>query len=877
MFSGGVGQINNNHVQKIPPKKDMLVVKIGGPAFKIGFGGGAASSRDQNTQNHLDDMNAVQRGDAEMENRLNRLIRTCIELDDRNPIQNINDQGAGGTANVTKEIVYPNGADIYLDNIISSDLSMSPLELWISEYQENNTILIDQEDWNLLEQIAQRENVPMSVIGKINDSQKITVYNNDEVVMDLPLEPVVGNSMPAKTYKIDRVDNNLPPFHLDSTLDQNILSLVKQVLSLPTVGSKRFLTNKVDRSVTGLIAGQQCVGHLHTPLSNYSITAQSHYNLTGCVTSIGEQPIKSLVNPEKMARMALGEMITNMIFAKITNLSDIRFSANWMWPLNFEGEKYNLYVACRAMCQMAKELTIAADRGKDSLSMSYKDHRQNKTIKCPPSLVVTGYAPTTDIRMRISPYFKKYNSHIYYLSFNNQFRLGCSQLAYICGQIGNDADCPDLENIQQLKYTFATIQQLIRHGKILSGHDVSDGGVIGALCEMAFAGDMGFCVKLPHIDSIDSVNSVNFLFNEELGLVMEVDNTYRTEIEELFCDYLYYLGTTIDEDKIIIDNVFSEKMTVLRMCWEKPSYEFEKLQRNPLCVECVEEEYDFYKGRHQNIPYKMYQENRCNITLPSLITEGRKHKIAIIRDEGTNGDRELAVAFYMAGFDVYDLCINDFLTNPDLTLNSFRGIAFAGGFSYSDVFGAGQGWATIIKTNEHICNIFNDFRNRPDTFSLGVCNGAQLMCLLGWIPYCQLTNNRSNKFESRCPFVKINKTNSIMLKNMEDQMLPIWIAHGEGQFIIQDNTEVPIQYVDNLGNATIKYPFNPNGSSNGVAAISSIDGRHLAMMPHPERCVLNWQIPYETNNKELYSLWMQMFVNAYEWCNTSNLIENIEK
>lgn len=875
MYSGGVGQINDEHVHKVPPKKDMLVVKIGGPAFKIGFGGGAASSRDQNTQNHLDDMNAVQRGDPEMENRLNRLIRTCIELGQNNPIQNINDQGAGGTANVTKEIIYPNGADIYLDNIIKNDNSMSSLELWISEYQENNTILINQEDYDLLKTIAARENVPLSVIGKINDSQQIRVYDdNNVIVMDMPLEPIVGNSMPAKIYKLDRVVNNLPPFYL-TPKNSEIVTLLKQVLSLPTVGSKRFLTNKVDRSVTGLIAQQQCVGKLHTPLSNYSITAQSHYNLTGYVTSIGEQPIKSLVNPEKMARMALTEMITNMIFAKITELSDVRFSANWMYPLNFEGEKYNLYSACKSMCQMAKGLGIAADRGKDSLSMSYKDHKENKTIKCPPSLVITGYAPTNDIRLKVTPYFKKYNSLIYYISFNNRFRLGCSQLAYICDQIGNDNDCPDLDDIQQLKYTFMIIQQLITENKILSGHDVSDGGLISTLCEMGFSGDMGFHIDLPNINKID------FLFNEEPGLIIEIDEQNKNEIESLFSTYLYYLGITINENKIIIDNVLSEKMTDLRQYWEKPSYEFEKLQRDPICVET---EYNFYKERHQNIPYNAYayQNNNYKIVFP---IETRKHKIAIIRDEGTNGDRELASSFYMAGFDIYDLCINDFLNDPNLTLESFRGVSFPGGFSYSDVFGAGKGWATIIKTNERINNIFNDFKNRSDTFSLGICNGCQLMCSLGWIPNCKLIDNKSNKFESRCPFVKINSTNSIMLTNMENQMLPIWVAHGEGQFVINSNTYklvkpvklvkpikqvlpvLPVQYIDNLGNATEQYPFNPNGSNNGVAAVCSSDGRHLAMMPHPERCVLNWQIPYETNNKELYSPWMQMFVNAYEWCN----------
>lgn len=855
MFTGGVGQIDDHHVVKKPPKKNMFVIKIGGPAFRIGFGGGAASSRDQNTIHHNDDMNAVQRGDPEMENRMNRLIKTCIELGNMNPIQSINDQGAGGTANATKEIVYPNGADIFLGNIIKSDSSMSALELWISEYQENNTVLIDKKDLGLINQIAKRENVPISIIGQITNSGNIRVYDGDKLVMNMPLEPIVGD-MPRKFYTMEKIPKSLPSIQKDVLYKNNILSLLILVLSLPTVGSKRFITNKVDRSVTGLIAQQQCVGQLHTPLSNYSITAQSHFGLTGCVTAIGEQPIKSLINPSKMARMALGEMLTNMVFAKITNIADIRFSANWMWPLNFEGEKSNLYDACESMCNMARELNIASDRGKDSLSMSYRDHNNNKTTKCPSSLVCTGYAPTNDIRIKVTPDFKKYGSRIYYITFNGKFRLGASSMAYVLNQIGNDNDCPDVDDIKSLKEIFTIIQKLISEGKILAGHDVSDGGIVTTLCEMAFAGDMGFRIKLPiHIFPY------YFLFSEELGLVIEVDEAIGSEIETLFGEHSYFLGYTINEDVIDIVRLFSEKMTTLRSHWESNSHQMENLQRTP---QCVEEEYNDYLIRHQSIPHKNFKQMKPMLDLP-IIT--KKHKVAIIRDEGTNGDRELASAFYMAGFDVYDLCINDFIIDPSLTLDQFRGIAFAGGFSYSDVCGAGQGWANVIKNNTRINDVFNAFKNRTNTFSLGVCNGCQLMSLLEWIPGYKMITNQSNKFESRCPFVKINKSNSIMLQGMENLMLPVWVAHGEGQFVLDNmDANISIQYIDDLGNSTIRYPYNPNGSNNGVAAVCSDNGRHLATMPHPERAFLNWQIPYCTDNDELHSPWLLMFINAYKWC-----------
>ena len=570
MFSGGIGMINDIHVYKKSPEKDMLVVKIGGPAFKIGFGGGAASSRDQNSKNLNDDLNAVQRGDPEMENRLNRLIRSCIELGLENPIQNINDQGAGGTANVTKEIVYPNGADIYLDKVYKSDLSLSPLETWISEYQENNTILILPTDLSKLKNIAQRENVPISVIGEINSSGVIRVYDEGNLVLDLPLEPVVGDHMPQKEYILEEYITPL------STLDLpeiDILKLTKRILSLPTVGSKRFLTNKVDRSVTGLIAQQQCVGPLHTPISNYAITAQSYFNLTGSVTAIGEQPIKGLINPGKMARMALGEMLTNMVFAHITNLEDVRYSANWMWPLKFKGEKNNLYQACQSMCEMSKKLGIACDRGKDSLSMSYQD--ENTTVKCPGSLVISGYAPTDNIQMKVTPNFKKRDSNLYYISFTNKWRLGGSSIAYIFNQLGDDEDCPDIEDVQILKSTFNQIQNLIYENKILSGHDVSDGGLITTLSEMSISSDIGFKIKTPH-----GINPTNFLFSEEPGLVIEVDKDLHYELYHIFGYYIHYLGETTTSDNMIsINDNIEIKINELRYYWEKPSYEMEKYRR----------------------------------------------------------------------------------------------------------------------------------------------------------------------------------------------------------------------------------------------------------------------------------------------------------
>ena len=856
LFSGGLGQIDNQHIKKEKPKEGMLIVKIGGPAYKIGFGGGAFSSREQNTKNTQDDLNAVQRGDPEMENKLNRFIRACVELGDGNPILSINDQGAGGNANAIKEMLYPNGGIIDLDKIKLGDNSMSALEIWISEYQENNAILINPDSLNLIDSISKRENIDYCVIGKVENTGRVQVYYQNKKIIDLPLEPILGDELPRREYTLVKINKELEPFTVDC---DDIPNLLKQVLKMPSIGSKRFLVNKIDRSVTGLVAQQQCVGPLHTPLSNYGITAQSYYNKTGCAIAVGERPIIGLINPGKMARMSVGEMLTNIIFAHITDISDIKCSANWMWPVKFPGEQYNIYKACKEMCNIITAFGFSTDRGKDSLSMSYTDHITKETIKAPGSLVISGYAPMKDITKKITPDFKCDGSDIIYIDLSNGFqRMGASALFKLFDQIGNDA--PDV-NVELLRTTFYWIQMLMEGNNIdiYAGHDRSDGGLITTLCEMAFSGNLGFEIN------IDSDTPIEYLFNEELGLVLEVNNVDTPYILDLWKGHAYCLGKVTENKKIIIKNknniILNEDMTLLRDCWELPSYEFEKLQCN---IECADQEYLNLKNR-KTIEYKI----NPNIKVQQL--DKNKYKMAVIREEGSNGDRELANAFYSAGFEVYDMCMNDFINDETLTLDSFRGIAFCGGFSYSDVFASAKGWYAVIKSNERINNIFEQFRNRDDTFVLGICNGCQLLSLLEWIPKCKLEHNRSNKFESRFPTIKINKTNSIFFDNMEDSILGCWIAHGEGRFVLDkfDQETVPLQYVDDDFQVTELYPFNPSGSTHGVAAISSKDGRCLAMMPHPERCFLNWQIPYDNIDMQLddqYSVWYKMFENAYAWC-----------
>lgn len=861
MFTGGVGQMEDKDVKKKEPEEGMVIVKLGGPAYRIGVGGGAASSRDQNTKNRDADFDAVQRGDPQMENKLNRVIRSCTELP-KNPILSIHDQGAGGTGNVTKEIVYPKGASIDISKVVVGDPTMGVTELWISEYQEQDTILINSKDLPLLERICERENLPMANIGEINSSGRIKVkgFDGEEIQypVDLPLEPVVEPNE-QKTYKLTPYKK----YATDGSLTNNIVDSLINVFSLPSVGSKRFLTNKVDRSVTGLIAQQQCVGPLHTPLANCAVVAQSLFGVTGCVTAVGEQPIKGLLDTKSMAHMAVGEMLTNMMWCKISSIKDIRCSGNWMWPLKMDGEHDAIYEACKAMCEIVEELGFAFDGGKDSLSMVYKD--KDETIMCPRSLVISGYAPCENVRVKVTPDIKKEGSVLLFVDLGlGKNRMGGSALYQSKGELGSK--CPDVVDVKMLKNVFNTVQNLIANGKIVSGHDRSDGGLITTVCEMAFAGNFGITINL---DGLSEDNIMKQLFSEELGVVLEVK---PEDVEDVMLPFVkvpvYNIGTVTKSfnEKIVVTKggleVMNENMRDLRAKWEENSFELELEQCNPECVKLERQTINWFEPIQYASSWKLIKYDKK-----------KEHCVAVIREEGSNGDREMAAAFVMAGFKVYDLCMNDLIKNPDLS--RFRGVAFVGGFSYSDVLGAGTGWYQTIKSHPKLSKAFNDFYERDDTFSLGVCNGCQLMSKLGWIPGFKMKENISGRFESRFPAVKILNTKSIMLKGLKGSILGVWCANREGRFKLdRGGPPSPIVYVDSLqdGFSTHMYPHNPSGSNCGTAAVCSEDGRHLAMMPHPERSFLNWQFPHgQMQSDEKFSPWFGMFTEAYQWCNeTSN-------
>ena len=877
MFSGGLGEVQKDAAFKREPQVGYHVVRLGGPAYRIGLNGGSASSRGQDNKNAEQDLSAVQRGDPQMENRVMRVVRAGTHL-----IESIHDQGAGGMANVTKEIVASSssvktGAIIDLGAVVSGDPSLSARELWVAEYQEQMTMLVKPENLEELLEIATRENVPLVSVGQIDSSGQIKVLDTDgSQVVDLDLDLVLGE-IPQKGYTlIANTPVNLP---LELPVEPDFESLLMQVLSEPGVGSKRFLVNKVDRSVTGRIAQQQCVGPYQTPLANVAVVSDSIVDTkpTGTVTAIGERPIISLVSAEAMARMSVAEMLTNIVWAKISKLEDIKCSGNWMWPAKTAEKKYHLYQAVNAVSDVMKKIGISIDGGKDSLSMSAKVN--GETVDAPETLVVSGYVTTGNhhIGMKVTPDFKKPGNAIVFIG-SSQTRLGGSVLATsVLKQVGDS--CPDLDNMEvdTLTRTFKLIQSLHRKEfdsliSIYAGHDRSDGGLITTLVEMAIAGGHGFQI-FPDMAN----GALETMFNEEWGVVLELNSKfaeYLINSEDEDCPSVKWgvrpvmLGFVTEQRRCIVDGIMNIPLNDLWQAWERPSFD---LERDQTAISCVEQEFEGLFKQNKFLHVAPVDWEWESVERPTC--SDQRPRIGIVREEGSNGDQEMSAAFWLAGFDIVDLPMNDLLASPSDEPNplmKLAGLVFVGGFSYSDVFGAAKGWAAVIKSNPKLQRWFQEFYESETKFSLGVCNGCQLMAELGWLGDVQMKENLSGRFESRFSNVIIEPDHrTMMLKGLEHCRLGVWIAHGEGRFD-GNLTNCPIRYVDDGGRFTETYPYNPAGSPDGVAALSSPNGLHLAMMPHPERSIKLWQWPWYNPNDKLIqghedSPWIQMFRNAYKF------------
>ncbi|XP_066960633.1 phosphoribosylformylglycinamidine synthase isoform X1 [Macrobrachium rosenbergii] len=923
MFSGGIGTLDEEMISKLPPKRGLLVMKIGGPAYRIGVGGGAASSvQVQGDNTATRDLGAVQRGDAEMGQKLNRVIRGCLEME-RNPILSIHDQGAGGNANVLKELMEGAGGDIYSKSFSVGDPSLSTLEIWGAEYQESNAILVPDDQLGDLQCLAERERCPIDTVGVITGDQKVRLIEEKLDInaslecpgkpatkmnpVDLELDLVLG-SMPKKKFHWTKSRANIAPLKLQGNL--SVMEALELVLKLPSVASKRYLTNKVDRSVTGLVAQQQCVGPLHTPAADVAVIAHSYFHKEGAATSIGEQPLKILANPSAGARMTVLEALSNLAASPITDIKDVKCSANWMWAAKLSGEGWAIYEACNAMCEIMTSIGIAVDGGKDSLSMAARvtDSKGNSTVvKAPGALVVSAYAPCPDITKVVTPDLKgpssgSQNSLIWVRPVTAYARLAGTALAQVFSQVGRN--CPDIDQQETVSFiaAFNVIQELLKEEDILSLHDVSDGGLITCLVEMGISGWGGFTVNVPPAPAPPSSFKDNLppilsaLFSEEVGWVMEIHSDKVEEVVQKFhcagvpgtCP----IGVTTEggpeaQIQILVDGAEVVNSTVLELTkmWEKTSFLLEQHQMNPDCAESEHESFSKRKHVGYHIPFS-YKDFVTGV-MKSPITEVR---VAVIREEGSNGDREMAAALMHSGFTVYDVTMTDIFAGR-VSLNDFRGIIFPGGFSYADVLGSAVGWAASIQGRTEFKRVLESWKNRPDTFSLGVCNGCQLVALLGWlnpvnqesdVTSVRLTENISGRFESRWSRVCIESSNSILLAGMEGAKMGIWVAHGEGRFVYSSSDVlaslissrcIAMRYIDDEDQPTKLYPMNPNGSEGGVAGITSPCGRHLALMPHPERCVLRWQWPHmaepltSSPHKEyLAAPWARLFQNGFNWC-----------
>jgi len=885
MFSGGIGLMDHTHSEKGAPEPGMLVVKVGGPAYRIGMGGGAASSMVQGENPDELDFNAVQRGDAEMEQKLNRVIRACSELGDRNPIISIHDQGAGGNCNVLKEIVEPEGARIEIRRIPVGDETLSVLEIWGAEYQENDALLIRPEHAELFAGLCRREKVPFAFVGHVTGDGRIVVHDerDDTTPVDLALEDVLGQ-MPQKTFELERHTPSASPLELPPDLDA--AGALDRVLRLVSVGSKRFLTNKVDRAVTGLVARQQCAGPLQLTVSDVAVIAQSHFATTGGATAIGEQPIKGLLNPAAMARLTVGEALTNLVWAPLTALEHVRCSANWMWAAKLSGEGAALWDAAVAMRDIMLELGIAVDGGKDSLSMAALAPTADggtETVKAPGALVISAYCTCPDITGVVTPDLElPGRGRLLYADLGGgRYRLGGSALAQVFGQVGDET--PDVDDAGILRRALETVQELLAEGIVRAGHDRSDGGLITTILEMAFAGDCGVEVD---VTAPKNADPMAVLFAEELGLVLEVDEDDLDAALAAFAENdvpALAIGRTLAEPRVRVAvngrTALDADLRDLRDTWEATSFQLERLQADPAVVAREKE------GLHHRRAPAYHLGFSPTPTAPAILEAPKRPAVAILREEGSNSDREMAAAFRLAGFEPWDLTMSDLLEGR-ASLERFRGLVAVGGFSYADVLDSAKGWAGVIRFNDALREQFDAFYERPDTFTLGVCNGCQLFALLGWVPWRGLEttaqprfiHNASGRFESRFATVTIGPSPSILLRGMEGSTLGIWLQHGEGRAHFPDPAVLdrvlaqelaPVRYADDDGQPTEAYPFNPNGSPHGIAALCSPDGRHLAMMPHPERTFLQWQwgwMPPLWRRDLQASPWLRLFQNAREWC-----------
>lgn len=863
MQAGGIGYGKSEQALKDTPNKGDKIVILGGDNYRIGMGGAAVSSADTGEFSSAIELNAVQRSNPEMQKRAANAIRGMVESE-KNSIVSIHDHGAGGHLNCLSELVEETGGKIDLDKLPVGDPTLSAKELIGNESQERMGLVIGKENTALLQRIAQRERSPMYEVGDVTGDDRFTFESKTTGAkpMDIQLEDIFGSS--PKTIMTDTSVKRLykePVYSLEHFQDY-----LDQVLQLEAVACKDWLTNKVDRCVGGRVAKQQCAGPLQLPLNNVGVMALDFKGKEGIATSIGHSPISGLIDPTAGSKNSIAEALTNLIWAPLKDgLKSVSLSANWMWPCKNHGEDARLYQAVQAVSDFSIALGINVPTGKDSLSMKQK--YKDGDVIAPGTVVISAAASCNDITKVVEPVFQKNGGSIYYINLSRDaYKLGGSSFAQVRNAIGSEA--PTIQNDDYFKSVFDLIQTLIQNDQILAGHDVASGGLITTLLEMCFA-DTNLGADLD-LSSLDEADTIKLLFSENAGIVFQLrDNLVEKLLVDANID-VKKIGTVTDTPELTIKNGGMEmglNITSLRDTWFKTSYLLDDKQTsNGL----AKDRYENYKS--QPLHYKFPNSEIIKLPKRNLAEGQTRPKAAILREKGSNSEREMANAMYLAGFDVKDVHMTDLISGRE-TLEDIQFLGAVGGFSNSDVLGSAKGWAGAIKYNEKANKVIKDFFARPDTLSVGICNGCQLFMELDLINpehdvHGKMTYNDSHKHESNFTSVKIQENNSVMLSTLAGTTLGVWISHGEGKFKLPKN-ESEYEIVAKYGYEG--YPANPNGSDFNTAMLCDKSGRHLVTMPHIERSTFPWNWAYyPTDRKDEVTPWLEAFVNAKNWIEEYN-------
>ena len=882
MIAGGLGSIQAQQTHKDEIPEGALLIQLGGPSMLIGLGGGAASSMNTGTNDASLDFNSVQRGNPEIERRAQEVIDRCWQLGDKNPIISIHDVGAGGLSNAFPELVNDagRGAVFKLREVPLEEHGLNPLQIWCNESQERYVLSILEKDLDTFRAICERERCPFAVVGTATDDGHLKVrddlFSNNPV--DLPLNVLLGK--PPKTTRTDKtVRSSEKPFNAGNI---NITEAAYRVLRLPTVAAKNFLITIGDRSVGGMTHRDQMVGKYQTPVADCAVTMMGFNTHRGEAMSMGEKPTVALFDTPASGRMCVGEAITNIAAVNIGDIGNIKLSANWMAACGNEGEDEKLYRTVEAVSKACQALDLSIPVGKDSLSMKtvWQDGGEQKSVVSPLSLIISAFAPVEDVRKTVTPELKNVEDSVLLLVDlgNGKARMGGSAFGQVYNNMTGDA--PDLDDTGRLKDFYNVIQQLVAEDKLLAYHDRSDGGLFATLVEMAFAARCGLNVDLTSLVTNQAdVNeaSIRALFNEELGAVIQIAKQDVAAVEALFKEAdlaLHTVATIGTDEKIVIRNqagiVLEQNRADLQRAWQETSHAIQRLRDNPACADS---EFALIGDNDRSALFADVKFDVNEDIAAPFINSGAKPKIAILREQGVNGQIEMAAAFTRAGFDAYDVHMSDLMAGR-VHLADFKMLAACGGFSYGDVLGAGEGWAKSILFHPALRDQFAAFFADPNTLTLGVCNGCQMVSNLAEIipgaeTWPKFKRNLSEQFEARLSMVHVPKSASLILNEMQGSSLPVVVSHGEGRADfalhggnISADLGIALQYVDGQNQVTQTYPLNPNGSPQGIAGVTNTDGRVTIMMPHPERVYRAAQMSWKPEDWTELSGWYRLFAGA---------------